>query len=269
MTSAALAWALAQLAVRGWPARSSSGPATVEEVLSGGLLWGAVALTGWLAVTFSIVALGTAPGALGAVFRRLADRLAPHFARRMLALSLGVSVGTVVLPAPMAIAAADTPSPHAATEVPVPLPGFAPSGSATAADQHRGSRSVSQPGTPNAPRTPGLLLDESRGDVAPAPAVPRPGWVPDRPFSVTRPETTRLLGSPLRPSGTVVDTVTVRRGDSLWTIAERHLGPGASTADVAAEWPRWFEANRDVIGDDPDVILPGQLLRAPVAEVTR
>jgi nucleoid-associated protein YgaU len=32
---------------------------------------------------------------------------------------------------------------------------------------------------------------------------------------------------------------------------------------VAASWPRWYAANRRVIGADPDLILPGQILRPP------
>ena len=55
----------------------------------------------------------------------------------------------------------------------------------------------------------------------------------------------------------------MRRGDSLWAIAARHLGPGATDAEVAEEWPRWYAANRAVIGPDPDLVLPGQVLRAP------
>jgi nucleoid-associated protein YgaU len=49
----------------------------------------------------------------------------------------------------------------------------------------------------------------------------------------------------------------------LWGIAARHLGPDASDAEVAREWPRWHAANRDVVGDDPDLLLPGQVLHAP------
>ena len=61
----------------------------------------------------------------------------------------------------------------------------------------------------------------------------------------------------------------MRRGDTLWSIAAAHLGRGATDAEVAAEWPRWYEANRAVIGDDPDDIVPGQQLQAPPAEVLR
>ncbi|MDD9207666.1 LysM domain-containing protein, partial [Georgenia sp. 10Sc9-8] len=52
-------------------------------------------------------------------------------------------------------------------------------------------------------------------------------------------------------------------GDTLWSIAAAHLPPGASDAEVAAEWPRWYAANTDVLGDDPHLIHPGQLLAAP------
>ena len=55
----------------------------------------------------------------------------------------------------------------------------------------------------------------------------------------------------------------MRRGDTLWSIAARHLGPDASDAEIARAWPAWFEANRDVVGDDPDLLRPGQVLRAP------
>jgi nucleoid-associated protein YgaU len=57
----------------------------------------------------------------------------------------------------------------------------------------------------------------------------------------------------------------VQRGDSLWGIVARHLGPQASAAEVAEQWPRWYAANRRVIGPEPDRVLPGQIVRAPTA----
>ena len=57
--------------------------------------------------------------------------------------------------------------------------------------------------------------------------------------------------------------VTVAAGDTLWDIAAVQLGPVATSADIAAEWPRWFVANRQVIGDDPDLIYPGERLAPP------
>lgn len=50
-------------------------------------------------------------------------------------------------------------------------------------------------------------------------------------------------------------TYTVVSGDTLSKIAKRHYGD-------ANQWPRIFEANRDVLRD-PDRIFPGQVLRIP------
>ncbi|HEY3557334.1 MAG TPA: LysM peptidoglycan-binding domain-containing protein [Kribbella sp.] len=86
---------------------------------------------------------------------------------------------------------------------------------------------------------------------------PRMG-VPDRP---TDGAPTRYTD--LRP--TVPVSVVVREGDSLWSIAARELGPTASNAAIEARWHDWYAANRHVIGNDPDLILPGQVLRTPPA----
>jgi len=59
-------------------------------------------------------------------------------------------------------------------------------------------------------------------------------------------------------------TVTVHAGDCLWSIAGRHLGPQATDAEIAAAWPSWYAANRDVIGADPNLLHPGQQLVAPL-----
>ena len=58
--------------------------------------------------------------------------------------------------------------------------------------------------------------------------------------------------------------MTVHPGDCLWSIARRHLGPQATDAEIAAAWPSWYAANRDVIGADPNLLHPGQQLVAPL-----
>jgi len=60
--------------------------------------------------------------------------------------------------------------------------------------------------------------------------------------------------------------VVVRAGDSLWRIAAQHLGPLASPGQIAAAWPGWYAANRDVVGTDPGLIHPGQVLSRPEAD---
>lgn len=82
------------------------------------------------------------------------------------------------------------------------------------------------------------------------------------------------LPSPDRPAGkppshqhrTTADrrVVVVRPGDTLWDIAARSLPGQPTAADIAAAWPRWYAANRAVIGPDPNVIHPGQRLHAPM-----
>jgi nucleoid-associated protein YgaU len=97
-------------------------------------------------------------------------------------------------------------------------------------------------------------------DLAPPVTSPHDLVVRPAPHGVGAP------GTPPRsaPEGrTDAPEVIVHRGDSLWAIAARHLGPGATNAAIAAEWPRWWAANRDVIGPDPDLILPGQRLTPP------
>jgi len=65
--------------------------------------------------------------------------------------------------------------------------------------------------------------------------------------------------------GRAAGVVVVRPGDCIWLIAARRLGPTATTGDIAAESGRWYGANAPVVGPDPDLIRPGQVLIAPTA----
>ena len=56
-------------------------------------------------------------------------------------------------------------------------------------------------------------------------------------------------------SSTATKVYTVVSGDSLSKIAKREYGD-------ANEWPKIFEANKDII-KDPDKIQPGQKLKIP------
>jgi resuscitation-promoting factor RpfA len=59
----------------------------------------------------------------------------------------------------------------------------------------------------------------------------------------------------------------VATGDSLWRLAAsdlaRRTGAPPTAAQTAAAWPAWWAANREVVGDDPDLLRPGAVLRAP------
>lgn len=89
-----------------------------------------------------------------------------------------------------------------------------------------------------------------------------PHWTPTPPPVDPR----TLAARQLRTPGPAPETseVTVRAGDSLWSICAAQLGPLASDVDIALAWPRLYQANRDVIGGDPGLLHPGQVLRMPV-----
>lgn len=67
----------------------------------------------------------------------------------------------------------------------------------------------------------------------------------------TPPETSAERTSP--PAAT---TRTVKSGDSLWKIAQQVYGNGS-------DYTKLYEANKDIIGSDPNLIYPGQVLTIP------
>ncbi len=108
---------------------------------------------------------------------------------------------------------------------------------------------------PNRPATPAT----AEADCA---ASPSPDWLPPRPPATAPADRDPLLMSCSRSAGEAPQVV-VRRGDSLWSIAARQLGPDADPATIAAAVPRWHAANRAVIGPNPNLLQVGQVLTAP------
>jgi nucleoid-associated protein YgaU len=84
----------------------------------------------------------------------------------------------------------------------------------------------------------------------PAPATAAPPAAPPAP-------------APADPAPAAPTTVTVAVNDSLWKIAKARLGAGASDVEIDAYSRRLYEANRALIGDDPDIIMPGVVLQLP------
>lgn len=85
--------------------------------------------------------------------------------------------------------------------------------------------------------------------------------LPDRAVApVAPPKPSPARTAAVDPGPEVADAYVVRPGDSLWSIARAH--PGA-TGSVEQRWRAIWQANRDLVGDDPDLILPGQALRLP------
>jgi len=70
-------------------------------------------------------------------------------------------------------------------------------------------------------------------------------------------------GSELTAHGTGLEhgEYIVKSGDNLWNISKQYLGDGS-------KWGEIYKANADVIGGNPDLILPGQHLQIPGADTS-
>jgi hypothetical protein len=97
--------------------------------------------------------------------------------------------------------------------------------------------------------------------AAPAAAGPAPSTVPDWPAPDAVPDWPAPTDLPAREDHVVV------RGDCLWDIAAARLSEGSgrspSPAEIAEASRSWWAANADVVGPDPDLLRPGQVLRPP------
>lgn len=85
---------------------------------------------------------------------------------------------------------------------------------------------------------------------------------------VVKPVTTPPVTGP-QQGGTVTKkayTFKVARGDTLWDLTKQALassGRSTSNADVVAAVHTLFQHNQAIIGSDPNLILPGQVLTWP------
>lgn len=211
-----------------WAAIAAAGPAGPADGILLGVAAGGALLSLWLGLGLALSALSALPGALGRACSLLSARIAPAAARKVVAFVLGTTLTAALVPG-TAVARTGHEAPRPTL---VAAAQIANSGLADAAPD-ASFRFVS--------------------DAVPAAdAAPPPSWSPQRPASPTR---------RVPPA----DRVVVHRGDTLWSIAAHHLGPAATSADIDAEWHRWFAANRDVIGENANVIAPGQLLNPPAS----
>lgn len=134
---------------------------------------------------------------------------------------------------------------------------------------------AAQAAAPGAAGLPGAGLSPSTVATLPVPAagaelpaaswssgdLPSPAWSPERPAAPMN----RLMGQQNRTAASA-QSIVVKEGESLWSIAARSAGAGATDAEIAREWPRWYRTNRAAIGPDPDLLDIGTVLTPPRAE---
>ncbi|MDQ0755743.1 LysM peptidoglycan-binding domain-containing protein [Arthrobacter sp. B3I4] len=176
-----------------------------------------------------------------------AGKFSPAFMRRLALAAVGLQLAT----APLAQASTRAGDPAGqGTAASAVVAAWVPSGGALAAQAVALPRAATPAPDPPAP----LPLPRSLGVD--------PHWTP----SPTPMDPRVLAAAPHRDQARAARTaeVTVQTGDSLWSICAEALGPLASDVDVALAWPRLYQANRGVIGPDPGLLLPGQVLIIPV-----
>jgi nucleoid-associated protein YgaU len=225
------------------------GSASPDDAVAAVAALSGLAVLGWLG-TVALLAVASQVAPEGGLVSRAAGRLeraiTPAALRRFVALAVAGALVSGAAPAqastrPEQLPASVLSGGHAPLD-----PGWFP------ADR------VATP-TPD-----GGSLDPSWvPPVATAPTAAGSGTLTRRPAPTLDPSwgsSTRA-----RPGAYPQDDVVVRRGDTLWDIAARHLGPSATDAEIAQAWPQWFTANRAVIGPDPDRLVPGQLLHPPAS----
>jgi len=243
--AAALGWA-AGSPVSIWHRLIASADPNFDQLLTG-----SAALVAWtclasFCVAVSLEVAGRLPGAVGRRCSAIAIRVSPRVVRRLAQATIGISV----LAGPISGGSA-----WAATAA-RPMTTVAYSGASPVSVDRPlgwGSAVALEIPPPSAPAT-RVDLDRPAASFVASPPAP--------PSRVTQPGPAVLItGNAHREAAG--DTYVVRQGDALWDIAARHLGPGASAADIAREWPRWYGANRAVIGLDPNLLRPGELLSPP------
>ncbi|SDF42072.1 hypothetical protein SAMN05660662_2141 [Blastococcus aurantiacus] len=205
----------------------SAGAEALVLAGAGLLAWGVWA---WGALGLLLTAASALPGVLGHAADALTGVVLPYGARRGAALALGIGLGVAGPLAGTALVVVSAP-PAAAGATTAPVPDW--------------------PGA--------VALPDWPSDTAPAPATMQPPG----------PAPSDVPALPDWPAPPAVGEHVVVRGDCLWDIAaarlSRQLGRTASTPEVARATSAWWAANAAVIGPDPDVLLPGQVLRPPPA----
>jgi hypothetical protein len=230
-------WRALMLAVDGPPPTTG-----FDQLLGSSAAFAAWVCLGWLCITVLLEVASTLPGTVGRGCAAIAARTSPMLVRRMVQAVIGLSVLAGPMSAGSAFATGPSTTTSTSTELDRPISTVAPTLTANRA----------APGISTAPPN----LDR-----------PAAAFIPSAPPVATRTAVGRaalVTGTAHRDAGDPSDRgYVVRRGDTLWDIAARHLGPNASSVDISRAWPKWYDANHATIGPDPSMITPGEVLVPP------
>ncbi|MBI9116035.1 LysM peptidoglycan-binding domain-containing protein [Sanguibacter suaedae] len=202
------------------------------------------ALAAWWGLSLLLLAALCGVRTAGAESRTLLrwiHAVAPAFVRRLTVVGVGAGLALSAVPAQAVETVPDLGWTSTVTTVDGSSPGSTDDGLSTG---------FTDPGT-----------DRPDPGTSPAPADAPQEKV--SPVAVPVEEADTPAPSPAPATATSDTSVVLRSGDSLWSVAASHLPDGATDAQIAEAWPRWYDANRDVVGDDPDLVRAGTVLVTP------
>ena len=243
-------------------------------------------LAAWAALMCAAAVGSRLPGASGAAARRLLTAITPVVLRRVVMTAAGMSVaaGLAACGSPGSVAAPPTATatvvvastaagtdafdidldwPVAASATEAPLVSAARLPATEEATASPSPSSASGPGAPDMTPFRATLdapADAPAGDTTDAPT---PASALASPRSDRDSSTTDLRAVEAPPAMAATTGVVVQPGDSLWSIAAAQLPGDAAAARIDAAWRDWYRANRDIIGPNPNLVIPGQVLYAP------
>ena len=200
-------------------ALAAQGPASPADGILVVVGFVGVLLSLWVGLSMALAALSALPCALGAVCGEMAARVAPAAVRNTVAFVLGTALTAALVPGtavarttyqgpPRQAAVASAQYAVSAVDALGNLADLAPDASFRLVSDSVATRDTTDTGDG-------------------ADSAPRPSWSPEAHAS---PEGHASTGEARDRSADIV----VHRGDTLWSIAARHLGPAATTPEISA-----------------------------------
>ncbi len=264
----AVSWALARTVGALWEARAAV--VQVDDLVAMGAAGFGAAVAGYLAVTGWAMVFGALLRGGRSLPRSMAV-LAPTSWQRITATALGLTVSAGIAAPALASpstaphvgwsepAIAHTVGPEHTRRVASPAEWTTPAAltAPSSPPPNGGPLAVGFAAAPMARAAPGAARTAAPTGAATATPSPR-----------TAPQSSSPANATAGPSAAdavpaASQTYTVVRGDSLWRISAKLLGPKASDASINRAWPTLYAANADAVGSDPALIHPGMVLSVP------